>query len=262
MDKNFGGDNSPESMDFPPPIGDDEHFQFECGPESACYNRCCQDIAIPLTPYDVARIRRNLGITSEEFLLAFTERQNIPETGIALPMLRMIESPDAPCPFVSPAGCAIYEDRPGACRSWPIGRSSSIGENGIKQRYFLIREDYCQGFCAGKKYTPSEWQLKEGMEKYNELNDLYMGFLSRISASGKPLDNRHASMCFLALYQLDRFRELVEKMRIFSRLDLDEERQKKIMEDSLDGDQACLDFAIKWLELSFFGQSAGLRKKY
>lgn len=261
MDEKLFASPAGEAMENLPQIDKDTAFQFECGPQQACYNRCCHDVAIPLTPYDAARAIRNLNIASEAFLTAFAERSVMPETGLSLPMLKMIESPDAPCPFVGPAGCAIYDDRPGACRSWPLGRGSSISADGIKERYFLIKESFCQGFCSDKKYTPLEWQRHEGMAKYNEFNDRYMRLLSKISASGKPLDSRRASMCFLALYQLDRFRELIEKMKIFSCLDMDEERKKKIMEDSAEGDDACLEFALQWLELTLFGDGCGLRKK-
>lgn len=244
-----------------PEIDGNAIFTFACGPESPCYNRCCSDVAIPCTPYDTLRARRALGISSEDFLGAFTELIKMPETGLSLPMLKMIESPEAPCPFVTPAGCSIYEDRPGACRSWPIGRSSSLGEDGIKTRYFLIREEYCQGFQSGKKYTPLQWQKHEGMDKYNEYNDKYMCLLSKIAAGGKTLDKDRAAMCFLALYQLERFRELLEKMKVFSRLEIDESQRRKIMEDSVEGDEACLDFALNWLELLIFGSCKNLRKK-
>lgn len=260
MDENLSAPGG-AAADALPEIGKDFGFRFECGPESACYNRCCADVSIPLTPYDAARIRRNLNIPSGDFLAAFTEMSVMPETGLSLPSLKMLESPDAPCPFVGPPGCSIYEDRPGACRSWPVGRGSSVSADGIKERYFLIKEEYCQGFCAGKKYTPLEWQLSQGMEPYNRFNDRYMTLLSKIAAGGEPLDSRRASMCFLALYQLDRFRELIEKMRIFGRLEIDPGRQVKIMEDSAEGDEVCLDFALQWLELTLFGSSEGLRKK-
>lgn len=250
-----------ESLEPLPEIGESEHFQFECGPDSPCYNRCCADVTIPLTPYDLVRISRCLEISSENFLGSFTELHIIPETGISLPMLKMLNGPDSPCPFVNPTGCAIYEHRPGACRCWPIGRASSLGDGGIKQRFFMIKEDYCQGFNSGKKYTPLEWQTYEGMDKYNFYNDLYMNFLSKISAGGKALDKRQAALCFLCLYQLDRFRELINKMGIFSRLDMEKSWQEKIMENSLEGDEACLDFALKWLELAIFGSCDKLRKK-
>ena len=34
----------------------------------ACFTRCCRNIDILLTPYDVIRMKNRLGITSTEFL--------------------------------------------------------------------------------------------------------------------------------------------------------------------------------------------------
>lgn len=246
---------------LPQEISETFQFSFACGPEMPCFNKCCADVAIPLSPYDVARITRHLDLASEKFLCAFTERELIPETGIILPMLKMIVSPDAPCPFVTPAGCAIYDDRPGACRSWPVGRGSSLGPDGVKIRYFLIRENYCHGFDGGKIHTPVSWLKQEGMEKYNKFNDRYMSLSSEIAAYGQPLDGKMANMCFLALYQLDRFRELIAKLHIFARLQMDSRRQELIMQSSSLGDEACLEFAYSWLELIIFGKSEVLQKK-
>lgn len=50
-------------------------------------------------------------------------------------------------------------------------------------------------------------------------------------------------------------------MRIFEHVAADAARQAAIMEDSLAGDMAALDFALDWMELVIFGQSRGLAKK-
>jgi hypothetical protein len=71
-------------------------------------------------------------------------------------------------------------------------------------------------------------------------------------ASGKPLDTRLKAMSLLCLFQLDKFRELIMRMGIFTRVDA-HDRQDAIMEDSLAGDEAALDFALDWMELVLFG---------
>ena len=80
-----------------------------------------------------------------------------------------------------------------------------------------------------------------------------------VCGSGRPLDGKLAAMAMLCLYQLDDFREFTEKMKLFDRLDLDEEQKQKIM--APEGDEAALSFALDWLELVIFGQCANLRKK-
>ncbi|MBQ7585207.1 MAG: YkgJ family cysteine cluster protein, partial [Desulfovibrionaceae bacterium] len=91
--------------------------------------------------------------------------------------------------------------------------------------------------------------------------DRYMRLMSMVKASQKPLDNRLQGMSRLCLYHLDQFRQMINKMRIFSHVEVTKERQAQIMEDSLEGDVACLDFALDWMELVIFGQAKNLVRK-
>ena len=50
----------------------DNAFQFNCYPGVTCFTRCCQDVTIVLTPYDVLRLKNSLGISSDEFLDKYT----------------------------------------------------------------------------------------------------------------------------------------------------------------------------------------------
>ena len=106
-------DESRELLESLPELQADETFCFDCNPQVPCFNRCCAELTLPLTPYDVLRLRRHMGITSEEFLNTFATMRSFPDTGFPLPMLRMLQGPGEPCPFVGPAGCSVYEDRPG-----------------------------------------------------------------------------------------------------------------------------------------------------
>ena len=62
-----------------------------------------------------------------------------------------------------------------------------------------------------------------------------------------PQKDRLNKLCFLCLYQIDRFRDFIHKMKLFSRVPLNETEKLKIMENSLTGDEACLAYAFKWL---------------
>lgn len=244
-----------------PEIGEKDTFCFDCGPSLPCFNRCCADLALPLPPYDAARLCRRLGNSGEDFLKVFTDIREFPETGFPLPFLRMIKSPDAPCPFVSPAGCTVYEDRPGACRAYPLGRGARLAKDGIQKRFFVVREDHCLGFECGARRTPEQWFECQGLAKFNYFNDRYMRLITMVAATEKKLEPRLATMATLCLYQPDLFRKLIQEMKIFERVEVADDKQPKIMEDSLAGDEACLDFALDWLELVIFGQASGLRKK-
>lgn len=251
------GNVMPDELEFPenmPCIGPEESFHFACGPKQPCFNRCCRQLSLPLTPYDVLRISANLGLASPDFLRAFTGMRKEPGTGFPMFHLRMIESPDAPCPFVSPGGCSVYEDRPGACRSYPLGRGARLAASGVSERFFMVCEEHCHGLGSGQPWTPGDWLSNQGMERYTHFNDRYMRLMSLVAASGRPLGERHFGMALLCLWQQDKFGEFLEEMGILAQLDLGPERAAKIRQSAEDR----LDFGLDWLELVIFGSAANL----
>ena len=254
-------DEGRDLLESLPEIAPDETFVFDCGPHMPCFNRCCAELTLPLTPYDVLRLRRQLGMSGEDFLRTFASMRTFPDTGFPLPLLRMLESPEAPCPFVTPAGCSVYEDRPGACRCYPLGRGARMGADGVNERFFLVREEHCRGFDHGTARTPAQWFANEGMDRYTAFNDRYMRLMAMVRATERQLEPRLATMAVLCLFQLDKFRELIETMHIFSRVEVPEDLQARIMEDSLAGDEAALDFALDWMELVIFGVSPNLGRR-
>ena len=88
-----------------------------------------------------------------------------------------------------------------------------------------------------------------------------MRLMAMVRATGKPLEPKLVTMLVLCLFQLDKFRELITNMRVFSHVNITEERQAAILEDNQKGDEAALDFGLDWMELVIFGQSQGLAKK-
>lgn len=251
-----------EFLESLPELRPGEKFCFDCHPGVPCFNQCCAELTLPLTPYDVLRLRRQLdNMPSADFLRDFTAMRSFPDTGFPLPMLRMLPGPGEPCPFVTPAGCSVYEDRPGACRCYPLGRGAKMGEAGVDERFFLVREPHCHGFDKGTERTAQEWLRDEDLAAYNAANDRYMRLMTMVRATGRPLEPRMATTAVLCLFQLDKFRELISAMGIFSRVDADAARQQAVMEDSRAGDAAALDFALDWLELALFGQCPTLGRR-
>ena len=47
-------------------------IRFNCKEKLDCYTRCCRDITIFLTPYDVLRMKNALQISSSDFLAGYT----------------------------------------------------------------------------------------------------------------------------------------------------------------------------------------------
>ncbi len=251
-------DASESFLDSLPELKDGETFVFACNERVPCFNRCCSELTMPLAPYDVLRLRRNLGLPGDRFIKEMTTVQVYPDTGFPLPLLKMLDGPDEPCPFVSPGGCLVYEDRSAACRTYPLGRGTKPGPAGtVTERFFLVREDHCRGFDTGKKWTAHEWLADQGLEPYNRSNDRYMRLMAKVKASGQPISQRMATMCLLAFFQLDAFREFMESMQLLDKLDISDERRAAVLED----EEARLDFAFDWVELVLFGSAEGLRRK-
>ena len=251
-------DDSASFLDSLPELKPDESFLFACNERVPCFNRCCSELTMPLAPYDVLRLRRNLGIDSDTFIKRFTTVQVYPDTGFPLPLLKMLDGPDELCPFVTPAGCAVYEDRSAACRSYPLGRGTRPGRDGaVVERFFLVREEHCCGFDAGRQWSAREWIADQGLEPYNRSNDRYMRLMAKVKASGRPVSERMATMCLLAFFQLDRFKDFLAHMEVFAKVEITDERRAAVLED----EEARLEFAFDWMELVLFGSAEGLKRR-
>jgi Fe-S-cluster containining protein len=255
-----------------PQIAPGESFRFACHPDVPCFNACCSDLTMPLTPYDVLRLCRGLGMGSEQFLEEFVQVGCSEDTGFPLLRLRMEEGPGRPCPFVAEKGCGVYADRSSACRGYPLGRATRRAEGrtpdaggaDLEERYFLVREEHCRGFAQSRQWTVESWLADQGLEPYNRMNDRYMRLLVRCkdAPGAAPLSGRHATMALLCLYQQDRFLEFLRSMRVLSRVRITgdyggaggEEAAQRILDD----EETRLLFAFDWLELVIFGDAGNL----
>ena len=251
-------DASEAFLDSLPELKTGQSFLFACNERVPCFNRCCSALTMPLAPYDVLRLRRNLDIDSDRFIKQFTKVQLYPDTGFPLPLLKMLDGPDECCPFVTPAGCAVYEDRSAACRTYPLGRGTKLGPDAtVHERFFLVREEHCLGFDAGRRWTAQEWIVDQGLEPYNRSNDRYMRLMAKVKNSAQPVSERMAAMCLLAFFQLDRFKEFLESMGVFDKTDISDARRMAVLAD----EEARLDFAFDWIELVLCGNAEGLQRK-
>ncbi len=241
-----------------PEIKDGEAFRFACHPAVQCFNACCGDLTLQLTPYDVLRLRKGLGLSSKDFIEGLAEVLVAPDTGFPALKLRMTERQHHPCHFVRDTGCSVYENRPGACRTYPVGRAAKLGEGGrIVEQFFLVREPHCKGFREEKEWTIDEWFADQGLEPYNVSNDRWIGIMARQKMAGRCVDAKRATMILMAVYQVDNFQRFISDMQLFKRLDVDEARQQAILAD----EENALAFAMDWVELVLFGECATLAKK-
>ena len=107
------------------PISEDTPFRFLCDKSIPCFNECCRDLNQFLTPYDILRIKKSLNLTSSEFLSQYCKQHTGPESGLPIITLKPVDDMDLKCPFVTPEGCHIYDDRPSSCRMYPLARAIS-----------------------------------------------------------------------------------------------------------------------------------------
>ena len=251
-------DQTQEFLNNLPELEPGKTFGFACHPGVRCFNACCGDLNLMLTPYDVLRLRKGLGHDSKKFIHNHADITRTPGTGFPMCKLRMLDNAKRSCPFVRAEGCSIYENRPGACRTYPLGRASRMDENGkTVEQFFIVQEPHCRGFEEDKEWTSDEWLKDQGLEPYNEVNDRYMRIMNRARQAGVVLDERKLNMAFLALYQVDNFINFIKDMNVFSRLNISEERQQAILND----EEECLSFALDWVELIVLGSSENLSPK-
>ena len=114
------------------------------------------------------------------------------------------------CPFLGAVGCSIYEDRPGACRLFPITQGSSLGEDGVIDSYFMKQLNFCQGFTEGQEWTLAQWKSNQGMEPYDELNRDWLEIILKRGALNPSADDARAPALFaMVTYDIDKFRRFV-----------------------------------------------------
>ncbi|MCM0754786.1 YkgJ family cysteine cluster protein [Desulfovibrio aminophilus] len=251
-------DATEQFLDSLPELKPGETFRFACHPGVPCFNACCGDLNLMLTPYDTLRLRRGLGGLPSRLFVEKLAEISARADGFPTMRLRMEEGARKPCPFVRPEGCSIYADRPGACRTYPLGRATRPGEDGVLlEQFFVVREPHCRGFEQEGEWTAESWLKDQGLEPYNEANDRYMRLVADWRAAGRGLDSRRAGMVFLALYQPDDFQRFLRDMKMFERLEAEPGREERVMAD----EEAALDFGLDWLRLTLLGQAVNLRPR-
>jgi len=226
----------------------DESFVFECGTGLECFNKCCRDINLYLTPYDILRIRKKLAIPSYEFLKTYTFPLFSEEVGHPVVLLKMLPDEMKNCPFVSDDGCMIYDDRPWSCRSFPLGPGTGTDS----QCFEIVRRDFCLGFGKGKTWTISKWRHSQNVSFYEEINGEWRkvthhpNFLTLNLLEGSPRD-----IFFLGSYNLDEFRHVVFHGDFLKYFDVNPKELKRLRAN----DTELLKFAFKWMRHVLFGEN-------
>jgi Fe-S-cluster containining protein len=161
-------DTETASSIFTPLTG--EVFHFNCHRDVSCFTSCCAKLRLILTPYDIIRMKKRLGLSSGEFLERYTDTLLHDHPRFSMIRLNMRDDEGQRCPFVTGQGCCIYEDRPGSCRLYPLGRASTLVPGGqadaAREQYFVVHENHCEGFKEERAWTLEGWVSHEVFRTY------------------------------------------------------------------------------------------------
>ena len=145
----------------------------------------------------------------------------------------------------------MYEDRPWACRMYPIGHASGRTEANPQGEdfYFILRDRRCDGLDEERELTIREWMESQATGDYDAANDEYKELsLHPFLTRGYALEPQHRQMFFMACYNLDRFREFIFESTFLQKFIIEPETIEAIRHD----DEALLRFAYRWLRFALF----------
>ncbi len=229
-------------------------IQFQCRKGISCWNKCCSNIDISLTPYDILRLSRRLDISTTEFLHQYTFPYEMEMDGIAGVKLKPVENGSA-CQFMRPEGCDVYADRPTACRYYPVALLSMRRSDEYTDRnaYAMVQEPHCLGHQEPRRLTIDEYRAEQGLVEYDELARGWRQLILKKKSSGptvgKP-SKRSLQLFFLACYDLDRFRTFVASEQFSEVYELPDEELKTILTD----DKEMMLFGFRFLRQVMFGE--------
>ena len=215
-----------------PRLGLDDTLDFHCGKGVDCFTRCCRDVSIVLTPYDVLRLKNALHLDSTEFLEKYTLLGCTKDKKLPVVLLKM-NSEDKSCPLVTEEGCSVYAHRPWACRMYPLGLAEPMGPHPTERGfYFVIREDLCHGHGTGSQCSIREWIANQSIDTFEMMGEPFKDLmLNEFWEKGEVLEPRKLEMYLMACYDLDRFRRFVVETRFTEIFDVDEARLEAIRTD-------------------------------
>jgi Fe-S-cluster containining protein len=244
----------PQSPVVPALLDETRTIRFRCHRGVACWNACCSNIDISLTPYDVLRLARRLGLSTSEFLARFTVPYELEKDGMAGVKLKPVDGGTA-CRYMAPEGCSVYSDRPTACRYYPVVLLSMRrqDESVDRQSYALVEEPHCLGHREAREITIADYRKEQGLPQYDELARGWRQLVLKKKSSGptvgKP-SKRSLELFFMTCYDLDRFRAFVASDGFSEIYDLPPDELRTILED----DVTTMQFAFRFLRQVLFGE--------
>lgn len=138
-------------------------FSYQC---NAC-GICCYNKRIQTNPYEIVRLARNRALSTGEFIHSYLEEHG--------PYLRVDES--GACIFLVDGGCLAHNDRPLACRTYPLGRW--VSGDGQETFRALLPHPQTRG-VYGTGGTVAEFLEQQGALPYMDAADRYQALFYRL----------------------------------------------------------------------------------
>ncbi|GMR17700.1 MAG: YkgJ family cysteine cluster protein [Gammaproteobacteria bacterium] len=243
-----------ESPLVPELLKNKDTLQFRCHKGIDCFNECCRNINIILTPYDLLRLKQRLGLSSSELLNQYTVPFEMDAHGTPGIKLKPVESGTA-CQFMTDEGCSVYEDRPTACRYYPLGLMSlrKTGETTDEQGFALVKEDHCLGHNEDRTLTIQEYREEQGVTEYDELTREWRQLILKKKSAGpsvgKPPE-MSLQLFFMASYNVDQFQQFVTSPQFLATYQLEPELLEALKTDQLE----VIKFGARFLKQVLFGE--------
>jgi Fe-S-cluster containining protein len=249
-----------ESPVVPEQFDENHVIKFNCYKGIECFNACCRNIDITLTPYDILRLKKRLGLTSSEFLKQYTFPFEFNKNSIAGVKMEPVEG-GTECQFMTEEGCSVYSDRPTACRYYPVGLLSTrrADENFDRMSYALVKEDHCKGHFEEREITIRDYRKEQGLEEYDEHGRGWRQLILKMKSAGPAigsLSRTSLQFFFMACYDVDRFREFIKSEGFNASFDIDAGTHQALYED----DMALLKFGERLILQIMFGEETIKRK--
>jgi hypothetical protein len=172
-------------------------------------------------------------------------------------MLKLNNDIGKSCPFLGEGGCSVYHDRPSSCRTYPleraVDRTSARGRS--QDYYFLTDHSYCLGHQEDNFYSVSQWIREQKLDEYNMMNDRWAELDTLFSTNpwkGEGSGGPKQQMAFMVCYDVDSFRAMAFREKIFDQFRLSKEQKRNVQTDDI----ALLLFGFDWLKLFLTGNSS------
>ena len=157
---------------------------------------------------------------------------------------------------MQPEGCGVYEDRPTACRYYPVALLSMRKQDEYTDTssYALVKEDHCKGHFEQRNLSIDEYRKEQGVEEYDELARGWRQLILKKKSSGPSIGKptkRSLQLFFMVCYDTDRFREFVISKGFTELYDTPADEMTKLLTD----DTELMLFGFRFLKQVLFGEN-------